>query len=64
VENWLIVVNDAVMAALEMATKSEDVMAIFKKNKQLFDAIKAADAEFFKDMMASFTERKNQLGAA
>lgn len=61
VDDWLVVVNDAVMAGLEMATKEEDVMAIFKKNKQLFDAVKAADAEFFKDMMASFTATKNKL---
>lgn len=61
VDEWLVVVNDAVMAGLEMATKEDDVMAIFKKNKQLFDAVKAADAEFFKDLMASFTETKNKL---
>ena len=61
VDDWLVVVNDAVMAGLDMATKEEDVMAIFKKNKQLFDAVKAADPEFFKDMMACFTETKNKL---
>lgn len=61
VDDWLVVVNDAVMAGLEMATKEEDVMAIFKKNKQLFDAVKAADAKFFTELMAAFTETKNKL---
>lgn len=61
VDDWLVVVNDAVVAGLEMATKEDDVMQIFKKNRQLFDAVKAADAEFFKDMMASFTATKNKL---
>lgn len=61
VDDWLVVVNDAVMAGLEMATKEDDVMQIFKKNKQLFDAVKAENPEFFKDLMASFTATKNKL---
>lgn len=61
VDDWLVVVNDAVMAGLEMATKEDDVMQIFKKNKQLFDAVKEADAVFFKDLMAAFTDTKNKL---
>jgi hypothetical protein len=36
-------------------------MLIFKKNKALFDAVKAADATFFKEMMGKFTERKNMF---
>ena len=35
--------------------------AIFKKNKVLFDNVKAVDATFFKEMMAKFTEVKNQF---
>lgn len=61
VDNWLVVVNDAVLAGLAMANKEDDVMQIFKQNKQLFDSIKAADAEYFKDLMAKFTETKNKL---
>jgi hypothetical protein len=34
---------------------------IFKKNKVLFDTVKAEDAIFFKEMMAKFTEVKNQF---
>lgn len=61
VDDWLVVVNDAVVAGLEMATKEDDVMQIFKKNRQLFDAVKEVDAAFFKDLMAVFTETKNKL---
>ena len=61
VDNWLVVVNAAGLAGLAMANKEDDVMQIFKQNKQLFDSIKAADAEYFKDLMAKFTETKNKL---
>jgi hypothetical protein len=44
---------------LDLCSNEEDVMAIFKKNKVLFDTVKAADAIFFKEMMAKFTEVKN-----
>jgi hypothetical protein len=44
---------------LDLTQNEEDVMLIFKKNKVLFDTVKAADAEFFKEMMGKFTERKN-----
>jgi hypothetical protein len=44
--------------ALDMATSEADVMQIFKKNKQLFDAVKAQDAVFFKSLMAQFTQTK------
>ena len=36
-------------------------MKIFKKNKQLFDAVKVQDAEFFKGLMAKFTEAKTRF---
>ena len=61
VDEWLVVVNDAVLAGLAMANKEDDVMQIFKKNKQLFDSIKAADPDYFKDLMTKFTETKNKL---
>jgi hypothetical protein len=44
---------------LDLTQNEEDVMLIFKKNKVLFDTVKAEDAGFFKEMMGKFTERKN-----
>jgi hypothetical protein len=40
------------------------VMQIFKKNKQLFDAVKAQDAIFFKDLMSVFTQAKSRFQEA
>jgi hypothetical protein len=47
-----------------MATKEDDVMQIFKKNKALFDTVKQKDADFFKSLMAKFTETKNNFKEA
>ena len=44
--------------ALGLAASEEDVMKIFKKNKQLFDIVKEQDADFFKNLMAEFTKAK------
>jgi hypothetical protein len=57
-EEWKAAVESAAMLALDMATSEADVMQIFKKNKQLFDAVKAQDAVFFKSLMAQFTQTK------
>lgn len=58
VQSWLEVINDACKIALELAASEDDVMKIFKKNKQLFDAVKAQDAEFFTNLMAKFSAAK------
>jgi hypothetical protein len=61
IQNWLGVIEDACKLALEMTQSHDDVMAIFKKNKQLFDEVKKQDAEFFKGLMAKFTEAKKRF---
>jgi hypothetical protein len=58
---WLDNVKDACKVLLALAENEEDIMHIFKKNKVLFDAVKTTDAVFFKELMALFTEAKNQL---
>jgi 2C-methyl-D-erythritol 2,4-cyclodiphosphate synthase len=60
-QDWLNAVAKACSVALEMTTTTDDVMQIFKKNKKIFDAVKAQDQEFFKDLMIMFTETKNKL---
>ena len=59
--NWLAAVETAAELALTHATTSDDVMQIFKKNKILFDTVKKVDADFFKTLMAKFTEVKNKF---
>lgn len=58
VKSWLAVINDACKIALDLSESADDVMKIFKKNKQLFEAVKEQDTEFFKGLMAKFTEAK------
>ena len=59
VAEWLDLVKTTSHMLLDLTANEEDVMLIFKKNKVLFDTVKATDALFFKEMMGKFTERKN-----
>jgi hypothetical protein len=59
VAEWLELIKTTSHMLLDLTQNEEDVMLIFKKNKVLFDTVKATDAGFFKEMMGKFTERKN-----
>ena len=59
VAEWLDLIKTTSHMLLDLTQNEEDVMLIFKKNKVLFDTVKAEDAGFFKEMMGKFTERKN-----
>jgi len=59
VAEWLDLIKTTSHTLLDLTQNEEDVMLIFKKNKVLFDTVKATDAGFFKEMMGKFTERKN-----
>jgi hypothetical protein len=59
VADWLELIKKTSHMLLDLTQNEEDVMLIFKKNKVLFDTVKATDAGFFKEMMGKFTERKN-----
>lgn len=61
IPDWLELIKQSAKVLLMTASTEEDVMHIFKKNKVLFDAVKTTDAVFFKELMALFTEAKNQL---
>ena len=61
VKKWLELIKSASHMLLDLTANEEDVMLIFKKNKVLFDTIKATDAVFFKEMMGKFTERKTMF---
>jgi hypothetical protein len=58
---WLDLIATSTNMLLELTANDDDVMKIFKKNKVLFDVVKATDPEFFKDLMSKFTERKNMF---
>ena len=61
VREWLKVIEDACKIALDTTSSEDDVMQIFKKNKQLFDTVKTHDAMFFKGLMSKFTEAKTRF---
>lgn len=61
VDEWLLLVEKTSLIALELAGSEDDVMKIFKKNKQLFDKVKEVDALAFKELMAKFTDAKNKF---
>lgn len=60
-EDWLATVDKAAGLALQYASSKDDVMKIFRKNKQLFDVVKKTDADFFTELMAKFTTVKNKF---
>ena len=62
--DWLNTIGHTAEIALALAQSKDDVMDIFKKNKVLFDAVKATDPEFFKNLMASFTVAKEKFTEA
>ena len=61
VEDWLDLIKITSHQLLDLTENGEDVMLIFKKNKVLFDTVKATDANFFKEMMGKFTAKKNEF---
>jgi len=60
-KDWLDLIKSASHMLLDLTADEEDVMLIFKKNKVLFDTVKATDGVFFKEMMGKFTEKKNEF---
>jgi hypothetical protein len=61
VDEWLGLIKTTSHMLLDVTENEEDVMLIFKKNKVLFDTVKATDSVFFKEMMGKFTDKKNQF---
>lgn len=61
VQDWLDLIKTTSHQLLDLTENEEDVMLIFKKNKVLFDTVKATDATFFKEMMGKFTAKKNEF---
>ena len=58
---WLAAVQDATKTCLSVAASPADVMDIFRKNKQVFDVVKAQDPAFFKQLMNEFALTKQKF---
>jgi len=61
VNDWMNLVKESSHMLLDLCESDADVMTIFKKNKVLFDEVKAVDTAFFKEMMVKFTETKDKF---
>jgi hypothetical protein len=61
---WLTVIDQTASIGLKLAKTKDDVMAIYKSNKQLFDSVKAKSPDFFAEMMKKFSDRKAELEGA
>jgi len=61
INDWIKIVRDASHTLLDLCESDADVMTIFKKNKVLFDEVKAVNPAFFKEMMVKFTETKDKF---
>ena len=60
-KEWLNLIKTSSHMLLDLCSSDADVMTIFKKNKVIFDAVKAADPIFFTEMMVKFTETRNMF---
>lgn len=61
---WVDVVYDVTSKALGLAKNDADVMEIFKVNRNIFDQLKLANEDSYKNLMACFTETKNNFKKA
>jgi hypothetical protein len=61
---WIDVVYDLTSKALGLAKNDADVMEIFKVNRNVFDQLKLANEDSYKNLMACFTETKNNFKKA
>ena len=60
-QEWLNGLSAGCLSLLQLATTADDVANIFKVNRSVFDKAKEMDAQFYSDLMASFTSTKNSL---
>lgn len=61
---WVDVVYDLTSKALGLAKNDADVMEIFKVNRGVFDQLKSLNEDSYKNLMAAFTETKNNFKKA
>ena len=59
--DFINIVSEMAVVALEQAKSQADVMEIFKVNRALFDKVKEIDAECHKDLMEAFKTKKDAL---
>jgi len=58
---WLDSVKTCSDMLLQLAEKADDVSAIFKVNRTVFEKVKSLDKMFYENMMANFSKTKNEF---
>lgn len=59
--DFINIVAEMAVVALEQAKSQADVMEIFKVNRSLFDKVKSIDADCHKDLMEAFKTKKDSF---
>ena len=60
-KDYIDIVAEATVLALETAQSQADVMEIFKVNRSIFDKVKEMDPDSHKDLMDAFKTKKDAL---
>ena len=61
IAEWVKLVNDVAMIALGQAASKDDVMSIFKMNRNIFDRMKLEDKNAFDALMKEFTKTQDKF---
>jgi hypothetical protein len=61
IQTWISLVNDSVEVMLEVAKSKDDVMNIFKNNRNIFDKLKLESEESHKAIMDKFAAAKKSF---
>ena len=61
ISEWIKLVNDVAMIALGQAASKDDVMSIFKMNRNIFDRMKLEDKNAFDALMKEFTKTQDKF---
>jgi hypothetical protein len=59
--DFINIVAEMAVVALEQAKSQSDCMEIFKVNRALFDKVKEIDADCYKDLLEAFKKKKDSL---
>lgn len=60
-DDWASIVQDTAKLALDQAANKDEVMEIFKVNRNIFDRMKAEAGDRYETMMALFKEAKEKF---
>ena len=63
-DEWIKLVFDASILSLELVTCEDDIVELFKVNRNIFDKVKAEDEVKHKELMKLFRNRTDELKGA